>query len=289
MNVDNYKFDKYSKNDVQESSPKTVAPSSNSTPSKSTTMRTDPLTKKQRKKSKKNLAPVSDDESGATPKQKHKNSTSKAATFSPGRGGVAGQWSDKIAEKKQTEHNQERAKVEERHEGGLQFVDKQIRLLISELKKQGSQMNFGALFDRTQDSMPALAATLNVAKKRGVVQYEGDMLMQGSSDDVIIYLLKDKIEDTKATKRRHSAHAVTAPAESGTSLDDGPSPCYICSKTVYPVERVVANQKVMHKACFRCCQCNGILKLAKYAFGNGKFFCETHFQQNFLMTNGYQF
>jgi len=45
-----------------------------------------------------------------------------------------------------------------------------------------ASVTFGVLFKETIDSMPALAATLACAQKRGVVTYSGDMLMQGTSD-----------------------------------------------------------------------------------------------------------
>jgi len=88
-----------------------------------------------------------------------------------------------------------------------------------------ASVTFGVLFKETIDSMPALAATLACAQKRGVVTYSGDMLMQGTSDGtyacdavgisrfitstqasanrphynssgVVITLIKDTIEDT---------------------------------------------------------------------------------------------
>jgi len=41
-------------------------------------------------------------------------------------------------------------------------VDKQIRILIDELKKRGGSANYGELFAATDGVMPALSATLQV-------------------------------------------------------------------------------------------------------------------------------
>jgi AraC-like DNA-binding protein len=64
----------------------------------------------------------------------------------------------------------------------------------------------------------------------------------------------------------------------------------------------------MHKHCFRCCECNNVLKLAAFAYNGGKFYwcvlishlalvawsahsacSETHFQQLFKKGSGYNF
>lgn len=36
--------------------------------------------------------------------------------------------------------------------------------------------------------------------------------------------------------------------------------CVACSKTVYPLEKLVANQQTFHTACFRCVHCNTRLR-----------------------------
>lgn len=36
--------------------------------------------------------------------------------------------------------------------------------------------------------------------------------------------------------------------------------CVSCRKTVYPLERLVANRQIFHSACFRCCHCNTKLR-----------------------------
>lgn len=36
--------------------------------------------------------------------------------------------------------------------------------------------------------------------------------------------------------------------------------CAMCTKTVYPLERLVANQQIYHNSCFRCAYCNTKLR-----------------------------
>lgn len=145
-------------------------------------------------------------------------------------------------------------------------MDNQIRIIIALLKESGGTMTYGVMFEMTQDKFDALSAILHTAKKRGVVEFEGVMLMQGKDDGVVIKLLKDTIEDTPVF---HSVR-LDAPIKPQSSM--GPESCYMCSKTVYPTERIAPNQKVMHKTCFKCKTCNSTLSLNSYCLNNGIFY-----------------
>jgi hypothetical protein len=73
-------------------------------------------------------------------------------------------------------------------------VDHEIRVLAKGIERLGGdQVRFGDLFADNQlaGQLEALAGTLRAAKKRGVVDFKGELLLQGSSDDVIVYL-KDR-------------------------------------------------------------------------------------------------
>jgi hypothetical protein len=48
--------------------------------------------------------------------------------------------------------------------------------------------------------------------------------------------------------------ATPAPAPGGKEM------CTACGKTVYPAERIVANDGPYHKACLRCAKCNTALR-----------------------------
>ncbi|XP_018581402.1 LIM domain and actin-binding protein 1-like isoform X1 [Scleropages formosus] len=63
--------------------------------------------------------------------------------------------------------------------------------------------------------------------------------------------------------------------------------CVSCQKTVYPLERLVANQQVFHKTCFCCSHCNTKLSLANYASLHGFIYCKPHFNQLFKSKGNY--
>ncbi|XP_037540562.1 LIM domain and actin-binding protein 1 [Nematolebias whitei] len=63
--------------------------------------------------------------------------------------------------------------------------------------------------------------------------------------------------------------------------------CVSCMKTVYPLERLVANQHVYHISCFRCSHCNTNLSLANYASLHNNVYCKPHFSQLFKAKGNY--
>ncbi|XP_071021924.1 LIM domain and actin-binding protein 1-like isoform X3 [Oncorhynchus clarkii lewisi] len=63
--------------------------------------------------------------------------------------------------------------------------------------------------------------------------------------------------------------------------------CVSCQKTVYPLERLVANQQVFHNTCFRCSHCNTKLSLGTYASLHSLVYCKPHFCQLFKAKGNY--
>ncbi|XP_051910816.1 LIM domain and actin-binding protein 1-like isoform X2 [Hippocampus zosterae] len=63
--------------------------------------------------------------------------------------------------------------------------------------------------------------------------------------------------------------------------------CVSCRKTVYPLERLVANRQIFHSACFRCCHCNTKLSLVNYASLHNSVYCKPHFCQLFKAKGNY--
>ncbi|XP_034441710.1 LIM domain and actin-binding protein 1-like isoform X1 [Hippoglossus hippoglossus] len=63
--------------------------------------------------------------------------------------------------------------------------------------------------------------------------------------------------------------------------------CFACSKTVYPLERLVSQQHVYHKSCFRCVHCSTTLSLGNYASLHGNVYCKPHFSQLFKAKGNY--
>lgn len=76
-------------------------------------------------------------------------------------------------------------------------VEDEIAVLVEHIKKLGAadpadgriKVKFGVLFEGTADVLEALAGTLRAAKKRKIVAYEGELLLQGMSDGVDVVLL----------------------------------------------------------------------------------------------------
>jgi len=80
-------------------------------------------------------------------------------------------------------------------------VEHEVKLLVQELKRLGSPnadgqitVKFGVLFndDRCANIFEALVGTLKAAKRKKIVTYSGELLLQGVHDDVDIVLLKDE-------------------------------------------------------------------------------------------------
>ncbi|XP_044529396.1 LIM domain-containing protein 2 [Gracilinanus agilis] len=63
--------------------------------------------------------------------------------------------------------------------------------------------------------------------------------------------------------------------------------CAACQKTVYPMERLVADKLVFHNSCFCCKHCHAKLSLGSYAALHGEFYCKPHFQQLFKSKGNY--
>ncbi|KAK9396758.1 LIM domain-containing protein 2 [Crotalus adamanteus] len=63
--------------------------------------------------------------------------------------------------------------------------------------------------------------------------------------------------------------------------------CSACQKTVYPMERLVADKFVFHNSCFCCKHCHTKLSLGSYAALHGEFYCKPHYQQLFKSKGNY--
>ena len=52
------------------------------------------------------------------------------------------------------------------------------------------------------------------------------------------------------------------------------SMCVVCSKAVYETEKLVADERVFHKTCFKCEHCKKTLSLGNFASLNEKTYCK---------------
>jgi len=83
-------------------------------------------------------------------------------------------------------------------------IEHEVKLLVTELKRLGSPnadgniaVKFGVLFadDRCANIFEALVGTLKAAKKKKIVTYNGELLLQGVHDNVDIVLLKPEHDE----------------------------------------------------------------------------------------------
>mmetsp|Transcript_2165 Transcript_2165/g.3007 ORF Transcript_2165/g.3007 Transcript_2165/m.3007 type:complete len:83 (+) Transcript_2165:231-479(+) len=69
-------------------------------------------------------------------------------------------------------------------------VDEEIERLVIDIRRIGTNdgVKFGELFDddEVQQYYEALVGTLKSAKKRGVIDFKGQMLLKGVHDQVVI-------------------------------------------------------------------------------------------------------
>lgn len=81
-------------------------------------------------------------------------------------------------------------------------VDHEVKLLIEEIKRLGAAnasgqivVKFGVLFkdDKCANLFEALLGTLRAAKRKKVITYDGELLLQGVHDNVDVILLKNQI------------------------------------------------------------------------------------------------
>ena len=78
-------------------------------------------------------------------------------------------------------------------------VEHEVELLIEEIKRLGTpnadgqiSVTFGVLFrdDRCANLFEAMVGTLRAAKRKKILKYDGELLLQGVHDNVEVVLLK---------------------------------------------------------------------------------------------------
>jgi Costars len=79
-------------------------------------------------------------------------------------------------------------------------LDEEVAQLMIDIRRLGSepgspQVKFGELFDddNVQQYYEALVGTLKSAKKRGMISFQGQMLLKGMHDDVVISITKEQL------------------------------------------------------------------------------------------------
>ncbi|KAL4659239.1 LIM domain-containing protein 2-like [Arapaima gigas] len=127
-----------------------------------------------------------------------------------------------------------------------------------------------------------------------VVEFTWGRLLQPSSDAVEkMPVVQDKTRSGRVTALQLTTDDRTTPGDKPVqrsksfSFNTQKELCSSCEKTVYPMERLVADKLVFHASCFCCKHCNAKLSLGSYAALQGEFYCKPHFQQLFKSKGNY--
>ncbi|XP_048474764.1 LIM domain and actin-binding protein 1 isoform X2 [Rhincodon typus] len=97
-----------------------------------------------------------------------------------------------------------------------------------------------------------------------------------------------KLSTQGIKQQRSTAEIQSSPAKSVKKFQlPARELCVTCQKTVYPMERLVANQQVFHNFCFRCSHCNTKLSIGNFASLHGNVYCKPHFSQLFKSKGNY--
>ncbi|XP_044764118.1 uncharacterized protein LOC123320762 isoform X11 [Coccinella septempunctata] len=63
--------------------------------------------------------------------------------------------------------------------------------------------------------------------------------------------------------------------------------CEGCEKRVYPLEKISVHGRLFHKSCFKCKECNSILRMDSYTYNQGRLYCTPHFKRLFITKGNY--
>ncbi|KAF2882830.1 hypothetical protein ILUMI_23342 [Ignelater luminosus] len=63
--------------------------------------------------------------------------------------------------------------------------------------------------------------------------------------------------------------------------------CESCRLRVYPLEMITVHGHVFHRNCFRCKECNAVLRMDSYSYNQGLLYCTTHFKRLFISKGNY--
>ncbi|XP_049824878.1 F-actin-monooxygenase Mical isoform X4 [Aethina tumida] len=64
--------------------------------------------------------------------------------------------------------------------------------------------------------------------------------------------------------------------------------CQRCKMKVYPLEKISVHGQVFHKNCFKCMECNCVLRMNSYTYNQGLLYCIPHFKRLFISKGNYE-
>jgi len=79
----------------------------------------------------------------------------------------------------------------------------------------------------------------------------------------------------------------SSPSNSFRAATPPANPCARCGKNVYPMEKLVACNKIYHNACFKCKHCDGKLSLKGFATIENEPYCKPHYLSLFKSKGNY--
>nr|XP_017530770.2 LIM domain and actin-binding protein 1 isoform X3 [Manis javanica] len=153
-----------------------------------------------------------------------------------------------------------------------------------------STFNSEKIESRRNLELPRLSET---SIKDRMAKYQAAVSKQSSSSNYTNELRANggeiKTHKLEQKENVHPGPEVCSSHQDGEKKFQAPvrETCVECQKTVYPMERLLANQQVFHISCFRCSYCNSKLSLGTYASLHGRIYCKPHFNQLFKSKGNY--
>ncbi|CAK9319051.1 unnamed protein product [Citrullus colocynthis] len=90
---------------------------------------------------------------------------------------------------------------------------------------------------------------------------------------------------TKSSEKQNEL--TRTPSKLSSMFSGTQDKCAVCTKTVYPLEKVTLEGECYHKKCFRCAHGGCHLTHSSYAALDGVLYCKHHFAQLFLVKGNY--
>ena len=203
---------------------------------------------------------------------------------------------DSVKEKHNNEIEERLRVEEERVRSGQELVNKHVNMLRNFIAGSGKRNSdgkisilYGELFRVVENKLPTLSGTLKTARRLHIVDYEGETLFQGASDNVEITLLDERRETVKyEIVVREKGNVGEGEERDPFKLDAlKDERCHVCDGEIKTnTERIGVAEKTLHKKCFRCFVCHAPLTVSRYGSNivenDLRFYCLTHYKQLFL-------
>ncbi|XP_025201763.1 F-actin-monooxygenase MICAL3 isoform X7 [Melanaphis sacchari] len=107
---------------------------------------------------------------------------------------------------------------------------------------------------------------------------------------------QESIESTKSLRARFESLKGDRPADKpkpkvNRFVQDPDSHaitlCESCEKKVYPLEKVEIEGRSFHRSCFRCTQCQCVLRMDTFTWNKNRLYCLPHFKRLFISKGNY--